>query len=253
MKTAANGRDRQNYDVEKGTGHVTLTYNSRSKRPPHTPIQRELLTETLKRLDHREIGSRVGGNQTTLMRICDRWMQEGTTNRRGRLHPPQCTTSLSAHTIRSRLQHSGLFASRPLLGLSLMQNHRHLHSQLCEERRMLTAEWNEVVFTDESRICLQHHDGRIRVRRHRGERMMNSCVVHRHTGPSPGIMVWSGIGYHSRTPLVRIAGTLNSQRYISETLEPVVLPYLQGLATAIFQQDNARSQVARIVQRFVNH
>ncbi|GFU53246.1 transposable element Tcb1 transposase [Trichonephila clavipes] len=56
------------------------------------------------------------------------------------------------------------------------------------------------------------------------------------------------------TPLVRIAGTLNNQRYISEVLEPVVLPYLQGLATAIFQQDNARPHLARIVQRFfVNH
>ncbi|GFT80397.1 transposable element Tcb1 transposase [Trichonephila clavipes] len=53
-----------------------------------------------------------------------------------------------------------------------------------------------------------------------------------------GIMVLGGIGYHSRTPLVRIAGTLNSQRYISEVLEPDVLPYLQSLATTIFQQDN---------------
>ncbi|GFW21640.1 alpha-soluble NSF attachment protein [Trichonephila clavipes] len=88
---------------------------------------------------------------------------------------------------------------------------------------------------------------RIRVWRHRGERMLNSCVMHHHTGPTPGIMVWSGIGYNSRTPLVRIAGTLNSQRYISEVLEPVVLPYLQGLATAILQQDNARPHVARIV------
>ncbi|GFX67312.1 hypothetical protein TNCV_4657831 [Trichonephila clavipes] len=59
---------------------------------------------------------------------------------------------------------------------------------------------------------------------------------------------WSRTGYYgmvcywislSRTPLVRIAGTLKSQRYISEVQEPVVLPYLQGLATAIFQQDNA--------------
>ncbi|GFY27202.1 transposable element Tcb1 transposase [Trichonephila clavipes] len=55
--------------------------------------------------------------------------------------------------------------------------------------------------------------------------------MHRHTGPAPGIMIKGGIGYHSRTPLVRIAGTLNSQRYISEVLEPVVLPYLRGLAT----------------------
>ncbi|GFU88256.1 transposable element Tcb1 transposase [Trichonephila clavipes] len=78
--------------------------------------------------------------------------------------------------------------------------------------------------------------------------------MHRHSGLAPGIMVWSGIGYHSRTLLVRIAGTLSSQRYISEVLEPVVLPSLQGLAIAIFQQDNARPHVARIVQRFfVNH
>ncbi|GFX88538.1 transposable element Tcb1 transposase [Trichonephila clavipes] len=63
-----------------------------------------------------------------------------------------------------------------------------------------------------------------------------------------------GIGYHSRTPLVRIASTLNSQRYISEVLEPVVLPYLLGLGTAIFPQDNSRPHVARIVERFfVNH
>ncbi|GFS48010.1 transposable element Tcb1 transposase [Trichonephila clavipes] len=119
---------------------------------------------------------------------------------------------------------------------------------------MYPAELNKVIFTDESRTCLQHHDGRIQVWRHRGERMLNSCVRLRHNGSEPGIMVWGGIGYHSRTTLVRIAGTLNSQRYISKVLEPDVLPYLQGLATAIFQQDNARPHVARIVQRSsVNH
>ncbi|GFW36954.1 transposable element Tc3 transposase [Trichonephila clavipes] len=237
-------------------------------------------------LSFREIGSRVGRNQTTVMRICDRWMQEGTTDRRGRSHPLQCYTShedrqivrmavtdhsvtsrtiaqhiqfvtyhsVSARTIRRRLQQSRLTTRHPLLGLPLTQNHRRLHRQWCDQRRMWAAEWNEVVFTDESRICLQHHDGRIRVWRHRGERMLNSCVMHCHTGPAPGIMVWGGIGYHSHPPLIRIAGTLNSQSYISEVLEPVVLPYLQGLATAIFQQDNARPHVARIVQRlFVNH
>ncbi|GFX20274.1 transposable element Tcb1 transposase [Trichonephila clavipes] len=74
------------------------------------------------------------------------------------------------------------------------------------------------------------------------------------TEPQTSPLPMGGIGYHSRTPPVRIAGTLNSQRYISEVLEPVVLPYLQGLATAIFQQDNARPHVASIVQRFfLNH
>ncbi|GFV29272.1 transposable element Tcb1 transposase [Trichonephila clavipes] len=162
--------------------------------------------------------------------------------------------SVSARTIQRRLQQSGLSARRPLLGLPWTQSHRRLRHQWCDERRRWVAEWNEVVFTDDSHSCLQRHDGRIRVRRNRGERMLNSCVMHCHTGPAPGIMVWGGIGNHSCTPLVRIAGTLNSQRYISEVLEPVVLPYIQGLVTAIFQQDNARPHVSRIVQRlFDNH
>ncbi|GFW94849.1 transposable element Tcb1 transposase [Trichonephila clavipes] len=123
-------------------------------------------------LSFMEIGSRVGRNQTTVMRICDRWMQE-----------------VSGRTIRHRLQQSGLSARRPLLGLPLTQNHRRLRHQWCDERRMWPAEWNEVVFTDESRICLQHHGGRIGVWRHHGERMLNSYVMHRHTGPVPGIMI----------------------------------------------------------------
>ncbi|GFX15914.1 transposable element Tcb1 transposase [Trichonephila clavipes] len=136
----------------------------------------------------------------------------------------------------------------------MTQNHKHFRRQWYDERRIWVAEWKEVVFTDESRIRPQHHDDQIRVWRHRGERMLYSCVMHRLTGPAQGIIVWGGIGYHSCTPLVRITGTLNCQRCISEVLEPIVLPYLQGFATAIFQQDNARPHVARIVQRFfVNH
>ncbi|GFV05714.1 hypothetical protein TNCV_2450421 [Trichonephila clavipes] len=162
------------------------------------------------------------------MQIRNRWMKEGTTDRCGRLHPPQCTTSPEWSVRKTSIAWSTLDAEP-----------QKSPPPIVRERRMRVAEWNEVVFTDESRICVQHHDGRIRVWRHRGERKLNSCVMHRHTGPAPGIMVWGGIEYHSRTPLVHIASTLNSQRHISEELEPVVLPYLQGLATAIFQQDNA--------------
>ncbi|GFW78264.1 transposable element Tcb1 transposase [Trichonephila clavipes] len=194
-------------------------------------------------LSFREIGSRVGRNQPTIMRICDRWMQEGTTDQRGRLHPSQCNTSTEWSVRKTSIAWS-----------TLTQNYRRLRRQRCDERRMWAAEWNEVLFNDKSRICLQHHAGRIRIWRHRGERMLNSCVMHRHTGPVSDITVWGGIGYHSHTPLVRIAGVLNSQRYISELLEPVVLPYIQGFFTAIFQQDNERSHVTRIIQRFfVNH
>ncbi|GFT29589.1 transposable element Tcb1 transposase [Trichonephila clavipes] len=49
-------------------------------------------------------------------------------------------------------------------------------------------------------MCLQHHDGRIRVWRHRGERMLNSSVMHRHTDPAPGIVrYWISLSHSSST------------------------------------------------------
>ncbi|GFX12758.1 transposable element Tcb1 transposase [Trichonephila clavipes] len=44
--------------------------------------------------------------------------------------------SVSARNIRHRLQQSGLSTKRPLLGLSLTQNHRRLRREWCYEKRM---------------------------------------------------------------------------------------------------------------------
>ncbi|GFX74719.1 transposable element Tc1 transposase [Trichonephila clavipes] len=137
---------------------------------------------------------------------------------------------VSARTIQCRLQQSGLTARRPLLGLPLTQNHRCLRRQWCKERRMWAAEWNEVVFTDESCIYVQTSrrlDSSLETPWREGAEQLRYALPH-----------WS----------------YTSQRYISKVLESVVLPYLQGLAKDIFQQDNVQPHVARIVQRFfINH
>ncbi|GFW31765.1 transposable element Tcb1 transposase [Trichonephila clavipes] len=131
--------------------------------------------------------------------------------------------SVSARTIRRRLQQSGLSVRHPLPGLPLTQNHRRLRRQWCGERRMWVAEWNEVAFTNESRLCLQHHDGRIRVWRHRGERILNSCVMHRHTSPAPGIMITPP----AATPVqlwqrVEAAWSAVTQEYIQNLFESML-------------------------------
>ncbi|GFT35073.1 transposable element Tcb1 transposase [Trichonephila clavipes] len=77
--------------------------------------------------------------------------------------------------------------------------------------------------------------------------------LYRYTNLGPGIMVWGWYWISLSSPLVRIAGTLNSQRYISKVLEPVVRPYIQRLRSAIFQQDNVRPHRACNVQEFFTH
>ncbi|GFT45860.1 transposable element Tcb1 transposase [Trichonephila clavipes] len=74
-------------------------------------------------LSFREIGSRVGRNQTTVLRIGDRWLQE-----------------LSARTIRRRLQQNGVSTKRTFLVLPLTQNHRRFCRQWFDERKMWVAE-----------------------------------------------------------------------------------------------------------------
>ena len=60
------------------------------------------------------------------------------------------------------------------------------------------------------------------------------------------MIVWSGISYGYRTQLVGIDGNLNAQKYRDGVLAPHVAPLLQNHGViSVFQQDNARSHVAR--------
>ncbi|GFT71419.1 uncharacterized protein TNCV_970931 [Trichonephila clavipes] len=62
--------------------------------------------------------------------------------------------SVSLRTIRRRLQQSGLFARRPLLGLSLTQNHRRLRRQWCNERRMWASDGIKLsLLTSHTSVC----------------------------------------------------------------------------------------------------
>ncbi|GFT60534.1 transposable element Tc1 transposase [Trichonephila clavipes] len=112
------------------------------------------------------------------------------------------------------------------------------------------ADWLQVVFSNESRFNLWHHDGRIRVRRYAGERHIPECIIERHSRRTPGVMVWAAIAYHGRSQLLRIVGNLNSTRYINEVLQPQAIPFLQGFPGAVFQQDNAHLHVAKTVKPY---
>ena len=162
------------------------------------------------------------------------------------------TFKKSASTIRKRLCGKKIYARRPTLVLPLTGKHRRIRYDWCKVRRNWNDEWSKIVFSDESRFALFKHDGRINVRRRSRERDHNDCFLERHTAPTLGVMVWGAISYNSKSSLVRIEGTINSNNYISNVLEPVCLPFLSSLPDAIFQQDNARPHIARTVMTYFN-
>ena len=82
---------------------------------------------------------------------------------------------------------------------------------------------------------------------HRGERYADCCVVQANRWSGGSLMMWGGISFNTRTPLVQIEGNLTAQQYIDKVLEATIFPFLQANPeVSIFQQDNARPHSARI-------
>lgn len=234
------------------------------------------------RFSYRAIAARMQRNSSTVMRVWKQWTDKHRTTRKTGTGRQKVTSErddrhllrmavndrtassrqlaahwstatgvqLSASSIRRRLLRRGLRARVPLYRIPLTANHRRLRRQWALEHRDWRADWHQVVFSDESRFNLWTHDGRVRVRRYAGQRCLPECIIERHSGRTPGVMVWGAISYHGRSNLLRIEGNLNSNRYVREVLQPEVVPFLQGIPGAIFQQDNARPHVARTVRDF---
>ncbi|UYV77967.1 hypothetical protein LAZ67_15003058 [Cordylochernes scorpioides] len=184
----------------------------------------------LKRAGNVAIYRNAGATRVTSARVDRRILRQA-------VAAPQATCTAILQHVQDTLDH-------------LDQNHfPRQRLEWCRARSTWMTEWHRVVFSDESRFCLSSDSRRVRVWRRRGERSNPAAIVERPTVRQRGIMVWGAIAYDSRSPLLRIQGTMTAQRYVDDVLRPVTLPYLQGVPNALYQQDNARTHTARISQQ----
>ncbi|GFX43771.1 transposable element Tcb2 transposase [Trichonephila clavipes] len=114
------------------------------------------------------------------------------------------------------------------------------------------VEWKRVIFSDESRFNLSSDDNRIRVWRHRGQRLNPSFALQQHTTPVAGVMVWSVIACNTLSLLIFICSTMTAQRHVHGILQPNSLLIMQRLPGAIFQQDNTRPDTKRVSEDSVH-
>lgn len=157
----------------------------------------------------------------------------------------------SLRTAHRRLLCAGLHARRPLKRTPLTVRHRMNRKDWCKDRIALTADyWHKILWSDESRFSLEFADGRIRVRRMRNERFSECCLMERYRNGRGSLMVWGGLWYNGLTPLIRITGNLNAQRYCEEVLQTIVVPTTQD-HDLTFQQDNAPPHSAKVSRDFL--
>ena len=138
---------------------------------------------------------------------------------------------LSGQTIRNRLwkNNNPIRARRHYKGQKMTRRHRLARVQW-DRRHFIWrhADWNRVLFSDESRFALSHADGRTRVCRRTNERYVDCCVLERDRFGWDSLMVWGGIMGCQKMGLVVMQGDMNARRYIDDVLRPHVVPFLPG-------------------------
>ncbi|GFV53549.1 transposable element Tcb2 transposase [Trichonephila clavipes] len=182
----------------------------------------------------RRVARQLGHSDCVVKRCWDQWIQTMSfTQRPGSGCPRQTSCRadrdpMSFLTKRRRLAGGHLGSRSPLRVLPLKPIHRRLRLEWCRARGNWTAaEWNQVIFIEESRFNLSNDVNRIRVWRPRGEHLNSAFALQRHTSLTAGVMVWDVIAYNTRSSLVLIRGTMTAQRYVHDILQPHVLPLMQ--------------------------
>lgn len=235
----------------------------------------------------RECARRFHVHQSTISRLHQRFVATGSVADRPRPGQPRVTTrrqdnfirqrhlrdrfttavstasliqgrrrrNIHARTVIRRLREYGIRCRRPYRGQILTQRHRQNRVRwACDMINNRHQNWNQVVFSDESRFSLSFADGRVRLYRRQHERYRDACVAERDRFGGGSVMVWGAINHDFRSDLVLIQGNLTAHRYINEVLQPVLIPLLQrhrNNGQLTFQQDNARAHSARLTQNYL--
>ncbi|GFV33078.1 uncharacterized protein TNCV_250821 [Trichonephila clavipes] len=86
------------------------------------------------------------------------------------------------------------------------------------------------------------------VRRQPSEGLQPNCLQTRHTGLTPGIIVWRAISYDTRSTLVAIPNTLTAYLEESLVILPIDLPFINSNKGGVSQQDNAHPLTIVVTQ-----
>ena len=110
---------------------------------------------------------------------------------------------MSVRTFRRRLLATRYWSQRPARCPRLIFEHRLRRREWGKRHKVWgLRQWIYCIFSDESRFSLYHSDGRVRVRRRQGERLIDACVQPNDGNRGPLVTVWGAIHHVGRSELV---------------------------------------------------
>mgnify|MGYP003466449606 CR=1 len=159
-------------------------------------------------------------------------------------------TQASMSTVRRNLHSLGFYgrvcARKPFISEAI----RMRRLRWCNARRIWTpADWQKIIWSDESRFTLFHSDGRQFAWRRSDERFHPDCVLPTVKYGGGSIMFWSYFTVNGTGPLVKCTNNMNSMEYRA-ILEHELLPFLPEIADMLFQHDMAPIHTSHLIKDF---
>ena len=108
--------------------------------------------------------------------------------------------TVSALTVRRRLQEGNFKSRKRLSGIELTASHKHHRLEWAMKHCHWRSEWNRVVWSDEASVCLRGRDGRLRIWMQSGDKVPDHLVlpVNQEGGR---LLIWATIWVDGRTEL----------------------------------------------------
>ena len=109
------------------------------------------------------------------------------------------------------------------------------HQFAAQYKDMPLDSLRKILFTDESRFCIDNSDGCKCVWQKKNKRFVNCCVAEHDRWGSPSVMVWGGISFDGVINLYVIQnGALTGVHYRDEILDVYVRPFAGAVGDNFF-------------------
>ena len=150
------------------------------------------------------------------------------------------SVNISTQTVRNCLRQNGLRSRKACIRIPLMQLHKQGRLDGAQDHINFTDnDCDPVLFTDESRYCLDFTDRRGQEWRRRGERYEDVNISEHDRFGGCSIMVWAGISRAGRTDLHTVVrGMMTGVRYREEIRDVYVRPYAGAIGPQFIHMDD---------------
>ncbi len=160
------------------------------------------------------------------------------------------STNVCEKTLSKYLHEQGFHSRVGVRKPFVSEKNRVKRLSWAKERKGWTSEWENVIWSDESKFELFRGNGRRWVWRRPHEKYDIDCLIPTVKSGQQGVMVWGCFTKYNLSPLVRLDGKITGAVYI-DILKDYLLPFLDDLddwENYLFQEDNAPIHTARIVK-----